>query len=478
MQPEVCRSGSAGAPAAPTAQGPAGGQERLRDEDLAVVDHDRVRDDHRPGRGMLQPLVDAESAAGRAAPSGPSAARPPSPGRIGSGTHPGQQHAGVHRLGRQAAAPPRHGAGRDVDRAGQLRPAGHPVVQHHQHIQRRGVDLHRSRPAPTRPPARTARQGGQPATGGCGPTRTCASRPTACPAAGKDCVVTAAPLPRGRGQPPGSARSARTRRSPSATTPARLGDRLPHRLGHPRIRPPGRSRAAGPVVNQPGHAPASSGDAVGDRAGRHRPARPRSARPPWPAPARSRHRRPVILRSRPGPLRGVRRNPARTSTMCRSHHRARATTAGGSPSSPTCAAGPPRRGAGHPLPSPSATEPPRLGHPAVLAANRTVVPAPAPRLQRPAVTRSPKPAGPGRRGWLPPHPYSPSAPAARTTSPGPAFPHSHRPPAPRATAGERPPATAPRVPGPRRAGQQRRRTRERLQQPEATPVPGRHRGCR
>ena len=76
------------------AQMPGGRPERGRDEHAAVVDHDRVRDDHRPRRGMLQPRVDVQQPiVGQHGMRHLQRLRPARPHRL-RGEGAGQQHAG------------------------------------------------------------------------------------------------------------------------------------------------------------------------------------------------------------------------------------------------------------------------------------------------------------------------------------------------------------------------------------------------
>ena len=112
------------------AQGPAGAQEGRGEEHLAPVDHDGVRDDDRPGGGVLQPGVDAHQPGMRDQRGRHAQRLRPSRAHRLRDQVPGQQQGRVHRLG---AGRPQHGRadrpGRDVDASDQLDPAGHPVVQ-------------------------------------------------------------------------------------------------------------------------------------------------------------------------------------------------------------------------------------------------------------------------------------------------------------------------------------------------------------
>ena len=97
------------------------------------------------------------------------------PGRIGSGVtvRASSSEASTdlvvgtqHRRGDRA--------GGQVDHTGQLGPARHPVIQQHHDVERGGVDLHQlARAAGGELAERDARDG-WPATGGSGPSRSCA----------------------------------------------------------------------------------------------------------------------------------------------------------------------------------------------------------------------------------------------------------------------------------------------------------------
>ena len=242
------------------AQVPAGGPERGRDEHAAVVDHDRVRDDHRPGRGVLQPLVDVEQPLiGQHRMRHPQCLRPARPHRL-RGEGAGQQHAGVDRPRRG----PQHRGGHHprghIDHPGQLHPAGNPVVQQHQHVQRGGVDLHhlarrcrRQRPEhalrpPGQRPARRGRSGRVPAV------RQRAEQPVERPARRHDAVIS---RPR-----PGSPSSARSRNPPSGTTPCRLPRSPAASHRRPAHQPGRRAASAGPPGGRPArpaHVPPTAG---------------------------------------------------------------------------------------------------------------------------------------------------------------------------------------------------------------------------
>ena len=252
------------------AQVPAGGPERGRDEHAAVVDHDGVRDDHRPGGGMLQPLVDREQPLiGQHRMGHLQRLGPARPHRL-RGQGAGQQHARVDRLRRGAQHRGGHHPGGDVDHAGQLDPAGNAVVQQHQHVQRGGVDLHDlARRRRRQRPEHALRPPGQRPAGRCR-ARSCAGRATACRTAGR----TSGPTARRRHSRPrrGSPSSARSRTPPSGRTPRppprspAASHRRPARRPGRRPHPPGR-----PAVDQPGQAvclPPLA--AVLDRAGRDR----------------------------------------------------------------------------------------------------------------------------------------------------------------------------------------------------------------
>ena len=123
-------------------QEPAGVLERDRHEHRPVVDDDRGRDHHRPGRGMLQPLVQArQPTPGQHRPRHGKGLRPSRPHRLRRGGAC-QQQAGVHRLRRRAQHRGGDRPGRDIYHAGELALPGHAVGQQDQHVQRGGVHLH------------------------------------------------------------------------------------------------------------------------------------------------------------------------------------------------------------------------------------------------------------------------------------------------------------------------------------------------
>lgn len=123
-------------------QEPAGRPEVVRDEDLAVIADDHLRDDHRLGRGVLRSFVDGQQAAvrqhravhlQRVDPARPHQFRRDSAS---------QQHAGVDRLRRGPEYRRCQRPGRDVDHSGQFDLADDSVVDADHDIQRSGVDLH------------------------------------------------------------------------------------------------------------------------------------------------------------------------------------------------------------------------------------------------------------------------------------------------------------------------------------------------
>ncbi|WP_406098308.1 hypothetical protein, partial [Kitasatospora purpeofusca] len=125
-------------------EGLAGGGERLGEVDLPAVDDDRLRHDDRPRRGAFEALVGRQQflpvrdgGAGEAQHVGPGGA-----GGVGDG-HLREQQRGVDGLGAGRA---QHGgqdrAGGDVDGDRQLGPAQGAVVEDHEDVQARGVDLH------------------------------------------------------------------------------------------------------------------------------------------------------------------------------------------------------------------------------------------------------------------------------------------------------------------------------------------------
>ena len=151
MPPEVCRSGCGGGRLQGDAEQPARRPEVLRDEHLPVIAHDRLRHDHRPGRGVLQPLVQLQQPPVRQHRAGHAQRRSPArPHRL-RGHGPGQQQGRVHRLGRRPQHRRGDRTGGQVHHARQLRPARHPAVQQH-HARRTGW----SRSAPAHPAAAAA----------------------------------------------------------------------------------------------------------------------------------------------------------------------------------------------------------------------------------------------------------------------------------------------------------------------------------
>ncbi|ROO63029.1 hypothetical protein EDC02_5039 [Micromonospora sp. Llam0] len=120
----------------------AGRAEVPRQEHAALVDHDRLRDDDRPGRGVFEPLVDAGQPPVRQhRPGHRQRLRPARPHRLRSQS-PGQQDAGVDRLRGRAQHRCGHRLGSHVDHAGQLHPPRRAVVEQDQHVQGCGVHLH------------------------------------------------------------------------------------------------------------------------------------------------------------------------------------------------------------------------------------------------------------------------------------------------------------------------------------------------
>ena len=221
-----------------------------------------------PGVDVQQPLVGKRGAGHR------QRVRPARPHRLG-GDGAGQQHAGVHRLGGRPQHGRRHGPGRDIDHARQIDPAGHAVVQAHQHIQRSGVHLHhltwRLRVRPTERPARpvSQRPAGASRPGGVLARRQLFQQPVKT-ALGRQ-LDHARPVSvfQDLAGPP-----EQVGRRPRGLL-LRRGDRLLHRLHHSRIHLPVRGGGlAAPVVGHPGHATSLvTASAFGDRARRHRPPR-------------------------------------------------------------------------------------------------------------------------------------------------------------------------------------------------------------
>ena len=222
---------------------------------------------------MAQPLVDAQQPViGQGRVRHRQAGRPPGPHRLGCQSA-GQQHAGVHRLRRRADHRRGNRPGRHVDHPGQIHPAGNPVIEQDQHVQRGGVDLHqlarRRRVGLGEFPLRPARQA--PAGGrrpGCVPAR---RQPGEQPEhrGPRRLRARLPPLGKDLAGPPDD-----ERRGPRRLV-GRLGDRLLHRLGNRGIGPPGRAAPAlDPLVNQPGQALSLPPlPPVLDGRGRHRPAR-------------------------------------------------------------------------------------------------------------------------------------------------------------------------------------------------------------
>ena len=285
MQPEVCRfrcAGAAPGPRCPAVRRRA--EERLRQEHLAVVDHDRVRDDHRLGRRELHPLVDAPAAA-RAGMRDADIASACRPSPAASARAPSSGPAAAPRLPpwhRPAAAPPRRSCGLPR-RSPRPVPGGRSP--------RRPSPP--SRPAACRPSAPARRAGPRPSAVNTPAgrfavcrrvtaTRTCAAPRTAPPAARRTSCPTAwAPpramlvihhlpdLPHRPGPGPGrgtglARRSPRPRRPPpgdrrsrwalarracrASTSPHSPCSRVapPHPLNRPPARlPPGRGQLAG-----------------------------------------------------------------------------------------------------------------------------------------------------------------------------------------------------------------------------------------
>ncbi len=174
---------------------PAGGLKVAGDEDLPVIADDHLGDGHRPGRSLGQALVQLEEAAVRQhRPGHLQCVHPARPHRLG-GDGAGQQHAGVDRLGGRPQHRGGQGAGGDVDHAGQLDLAGHPVVEENLGLklddeQRRRTPVLRDdllpqsrheRPLPRRPrkehPPSSSTDGGSP------PARPTGARPRVRPVA-------------------------------------------------------------------------------------------------------------------------------------------------------------------------------------------------------------------------------------------------------------------------------------------------------
>ena len=254
-------------------QVPAGRAEVVRDEHRPVVDDDGVRHDHRPGRGVPQPLVDAQQPViGQGRVRHRQAGRPPGPHRLGR-ERAGQQHARVDRLRRGAQHRGGHRPGCHVDHPGQLHPSRHPVVQQHHDVQGRGVDLHqlarRRRVSLREHPLRPARQA---PAGDRGPGRVPARRqPGEQPEHRGPRRLLARLAPLGQ-QLPGAPDD--ERRRPRRIV-GRLGDRLLHRPGDRGIGPAGRAAALRhPPVHQPGQALGLPPlPPVLDRGSRNRPVR-------------------------------------------------------------------------------------------------------------------------------------------------------------------------------------------------------------
>jgi hypothetical protein len=260
-----------------------------------VVAHDRLRDDHRPGRGMCQPLIDRGQALVRQHRAGqPQRVGPARAHRLGR-QRPGQQQRGVHGLGGRPQHRRGDGAGGLVDQAGQLDPVHGPVVVDHPHVQRGGIDL---RPL-TRPGRghRGERPGGLLSQRAAG-----AGRAEGVPARGQ---ASRQPVegPLGRHHRPlaGLGGSGQDLLDPAAQPAHRagrpvglLGDGLPGGRHHPGIHVAGRSRpAGGAVIDHPPTGPhARNGHAAASACSAPPGAPPGSARHAWPAPAAAATARP------------------------------------------------------------------------------------------------------------------------------------------------------------------------------------------
>ena len=287
------------------AQGPARGAERRGQVGLAVVAHDRLRDDHRPGRGMRQPLINRGQALVRQHRAGqPQRVGPARPHRLGR-QRPGQQQRGIHRLGGRPQHRRGDGAGGLVDQAGQLDPVHGAVVVHHPDIQRGGIDLRPlTRPGRGHRAERPLGLAGQRPAG--------AGRAEGVPARGQASrQPVEGPLGRHRRQVAAWAVLARIA-SPggAAGPPCRSTGRSPRRwpAGWPRP-PAGRHTRPGPCGGRPGgRSPptgprAHTGRAAASACSARPGGPPGSARRAWTAPAGA-------ATGRPGHIQGGDRCPA------------------------------------------------------------------------------------------------------------------------------------------------------------------------
>jgi hypothetical protein len=288
---------------------PAGAAERLRHVDHAVVADNGLRHDHRPRGRVLQPLIYLRQPAVRQhRPGHAQRVRPPWPHRL-RGHRAGQQQRRVHRLGRRPQHRRRDRPRGQVDDPAQLDPVDQAVVQHHPHVQRRGIDLgplawaHRGDRAerPVRPlgqrPAGAGRSEGVPARRDL-PGQPVERRPGRHHRRRVDAVLAGQdllhPPPQPGDRPGGPVRLLRYG----------LLNRLQDTLIGPGTRP-----AGGPVVDQAPDPPCLIGQPLPlERAQRHLVPAPGQLADLGQLPLPQRARGQIVLRPGPGPFPGLRRD--------------------------------------------------------------------------------------------------------------------------------------------------------------------------